>query len=87
MKKIATHREIIIKDPDKEVTVEVSYRCFFTETKAFYPMTVLGSIHNHCSLQKFISDGLNNYKKDYLKVEVVKVEIDEEELNSAIKQG
>lgn len=79
MKTVPINTEIKIHG-DSEVTVEVSYRCHFATGKAFYPMTILGSIYETCSLQEFIKRGKERYEKDYIKVEVVKVEIDEEEL-------
>ncbi len=77
MKTIKKDTEVIIKDLDKEVDVEVDYRCFITVSKAFAPMTVSGSINKKESLQDFIALSKKRYEKDYYKVEVMEVRIDE----------
>lgn len=58
---------------DIEIDVEVNYRCWFSPTRCFYPMAVSGSICKGEKLSDFKRDGLEDYNKDYQKVEVVDV--------------
>ena len=58
MKQVPNDHEIIITD-DKDLFVEVNYRCFFEPNKCFAPMCVSGSIYNGHTLQ----DLLNKEKK------------------------
>ncbi|MFI1771016.1 hypothetical protein [Thalassobellus citreus] len=61
----------------KEIAVEVDYRCFFTEKKAFAPMTTYNSITHGNTLQDVIKEGKKEYEKQYLKVEIMQVRIGE----------
>lgn len=76
MKTVALDTEIKIDNPETEIDVHVTYRCWMNEHAAMYPMKVEGSIFQNCSLQEFISDGKKDYEKSYIKVDVVKVEVD-----------
>lgn len=76
MKKVDLNHEIEITDPNKEMDIEVDYRCFFAPNKAFAPMTLWTSIHEGTSLQKEIARGKESYEKDYEKVEVMEVRVD-----------
>ena len=65
----------IVKD-DKEIDVEIDYRCFFTETKSFAPMEVYTSIYKGHSLFDAIDQSKKMYERDYLRVEVIEARID-----------
>tara|TARA_R110000787_G_scaffold257509_1_gene362687 strand:- start:496 stop:741 length:246 start_codon:yes stop_codon:yes gene_type:complete len=77
MKIVPRNLEIEITDQSQteELEIEVDYRCFITENKAFAPMTVSGSIHDGLTLQENIEEGKKRYESDYLKVEVMQVRI------------
>ncbi|WP_064967994.1 hypothetical protein [Tenacibaculum ovolyticum] len=77
MTEVPKELEINIEDNSLsvELEIEVDYRCFITENKAFAPMTVSGSIHNNDSLQDFIKEHKESYSKEYMKVEVMNVRV------------
>lgn len=61
-----------------EVSVEINYRCWFSATKALYPMNVWTSVVKGKNLQQIIERQKKEYEKQYLKVEVVNVFVDME---------
>ena len=75
MKTVSTEYEYIVDNDDDEIDIEIDYRCFFAPNMALYPMTVMRSIYNGCSLQEAIHESKGSYEKDYIKVEVVNVRI------------
>lgn len=79
MTEVPKELEIKIQDNSLsvELEIEVDYRCFVNENKAFAPMTVSGSIHNNDSLQDFIKEHKESYLKEYVKVEVMSVRLGE----------
>ena len=76
---VPNNLEVEIKDKEQDVQleVEVDYRCFFTENKAFSPMTRKSTIHEGLTLQECIEEGKKNYESEYLKVEIMQVRIGE----------
>jgi len=70
-----TNENYIVED-DREIDVEIDYRCFFTEKQAFAPMEVMTSIYKGHTLFDAIEEGKKSYEKDYLKVEVMEVRAD-----------
>lgn len=76
MKKVDKNINIEILD-DKEFDVEVYYRCFISKKVALYPMTIMGSIYKGQTLQQFIRNGFTEYQKEYEKVEIVEVYLDD----------
>lgn len=76
MKEVSTDHEIVIDQDNEEMHIEIDYRCFITEYKVFYPMTVYASIYKGYSLQDAIAEGKEDYEKDYMKVEVCTIRIE-----------
>ena len=76
---VPNNLEIELKEKEQtvELEVEVDYRCFITENKAFAPMTVSASIYDGQTLQEFIKEAKKSYEKEYLKVEIMQVRIGE----------
>ena len=62
-----------IEPKEEAIGVAVNYRCWFSPTKAFYPMDILGEIWPGYSLEEFKQEHKRSYEKDYLKVEIVDV--------------
>jgi len=77
MNPVPLNTEIEIEDPNAEIDIEIDYRCFFTPNKAFAPMTVFRSIYEGETLQQAIAKGKKRYEKDYHKVEVMAVRVDQ----------
>lgn len=76
MKNLALDAEITIEDPNVDIDVEITFRCWFSEHHAMYPMTVETSICSGDSLQKIVADSKKDYEKSYLKVELVSIMAD-----------
>ena len=70
-----TNENYIVED-DREIDVEIDYRCFMDDTNALAPMTRWTSIYKGTDLHKAVEDGKKDYEKDYKKVEVMEVRID-----------
>tara|TARA_R110000822_G_scaffold213006_1_gene348364 strand:- start:599 stop:844 length:246 start_codon:yes stop_codon:yes gene_type:complete len=77
MKIVPSDLEIEITDQSQteELEIEVDYRCFVTENKAFAPMTIGCTIHDGLTLQECIKEGKKRYESDYLKVEIMQVRV------------
>jgi len=63
-------------EDDREIDVEIDYRCFMDEHNAMAPMTRWGSIHKGHDLESEVADGKKSYERDYKKVEIMEVRID-----------
>lgn len=70
-----TNENYTIED-DREIDVEIDYRCFFSPTQAYAPMTLYSSIYKGNDLENQVADGKTSYEKQYQKVEVMEVRID-----------
>lgn len=84
LQKVALDFDYEVTD-ERDIDVQVNYRCFFAPGMALYPMEVTGSIYNGCKLSEFKKDGLDNYLKDYQRVEIVDVFIDQRVIMEATK--
>jgi hypothetical protein len=77
MRTVPNDYELTVEDPDVEIDVEIDYRCFFAPNQAFAPMTAWTSVSKNYPLQKVIARGKADYEKQYQKVEVMAVRIDD----------
>ena len=76
MKKINKDHKFNITDPNKEIPVEIDYRCYISPNQALYPMTVGTSVHFETTLQKEIERHKKSYEKKYRKVVAVEIRAD-----------
>ena len=75
MKKVTLDLNLVITD-DRDVSVEIHYRCWISEKVCLYPMDVLTSIYEGESLSACKERHLKDYQKDYKRVEIGAVFVD-----------
>lgn len=72
MERINNELQVKVTD-DSEVDVKLIFRCWISETTAFFPMACEGSIWKGFTLKDFKKECISDYKKQYRKVDLVEV--------------